>query len=339
MGELEGPSPAEMGLESNPESETENLGAEGANKEKFDPSDKQYKKVEDLPEEYRDNFTNVPEELGGGFVKEKAMESFRDHSKIADKLSEKRFAYKFLKSFEYPSRKPVKLNKGQIFYKKILDKVGVSPTDVAHQEAANPDNQYKNRILLKVVNATSIAELLKELDSLEQGQIIHSPFRGPENNTAADEAAMLSPQDIKEATKEFIDAKKAGESVSAMDAWILAQLGLKDKIEELLNSEALHETLPQQAEALSKINAANSIEELLDVIDSLDKGLVAVDSSDKKFVFPAQGIRKTIEEMMESLKAGKKNYEMHSRFNMYRLGPVGDKIFGLLRKWDRENKT
>ncbi len=44
-------------------------------KESFNPSDEEYKKVEDLPEEHQGEFADVPEEMGGGFVKKEAMEN------------------------------------------------------------------------------------------------------------------------------------------------------------------------------------------------------------------------------------------------------------------------
>jgi hypothetical protein len=42
--------------------------------ETFNPRDPQYQKVEDLPEEHRPEFVDVPEEEGGGFVRKEAYQ-------------------------------------------------------------------------------------------------------------------------------------------------------------------------------------------------------------------------------------------------------------------------
>ncbi len=52
--------------------------------EEFDPKDAQYKKVEDLPEEHKDEFVDVSKEMGGGFVKEEAKEIHNVAQKASD---------------------------------------------------------------------------------------------------------------------------------------------------------------------------------------------------------------------------------------------------------------
>jgi len=62
--------------------------------EKFNPSDEQYKKVEDLPKEHQNEFVNIPEEEGGGFVREEAYDRFSEADtrgtleKVAAKIKE-----------------------------------------------------------------------------------------------------------------------------------------------------------------------------------------------------------------------------------------------------------
>lgn len=53
-------------------------------KEAFDPKDSKYKKVDDLPEEHRGDFVNIPEEQGDGFVRKDAAENFLEAKKEAD---------------------------------------------------------------------------------------------------------------------------------------------------------------------------------------------------------------------------------------------------------------
>ena len=51
----------------------------------FNPEEEQFKKVEDLPEDQRENYVNVPQELGGkGFTTKEAMEELTDAEKIAE---------------------------------------------------------------------------------------------------------------------------------------------------------------------------------------------------------------------------------------------------------------
>jgi len=52
--------------------------------ELFNPSNEEYKKVEDLPEEHQEEFVDVPEEQGGGFVEKKAMEEMKVAEDISD---------------------------------------------------------------------------------------------------------------------------------------------------------------------------------------------------------------------------------------------------------------
>jgi len=43
---------------------------------KFDPTDEKYKEVKDLPEVLQPDYMDVPDELGGGFVRESAQEEY-----------------------------------------------------------------------------------------------------------------------------------------------------------------------------------------------------------------------------------------------------------------------
>jgi len=55
--------------------------------EQFNPSDEQYKKVEDLPEEEQGKFVDVPEEQGGGFVKKGAVYAEKTATKKAESVN------------------------------------------------------------------------------------------------------------------------------------------------------------------------------------------------------------------------------------------------------------
>lgn len=62
--------------------------------EKFNPSNSEYKKVEDLPEEYQGIFVNIPEEQGGGFIMKEALEAYKDFEKLADESNRGRSIFK-----------------------------------------------------------------------------------------------------------------------------------------------------------------------------------------------------------------------------------------------------
>lgn len=57
------------------------------NPEKFDPSDPKYQRVEDLPKKHKTDFSNIPQEEGGGFVDSSAAREFAIAERIAENIN------------------------------------------------------------------------------------------------------------------------------------------------------------------------------------------------------------------------------------------------------------
>ena len=84
--------------------------------EKFNPKDEQYKKVDDLPKEHQEEFVDIPQEIGGGFVRKEAMEALTEAEKVATIVN-------------------------------ALKEQGLTSTDVLHEQALPMEKKRENALV------------------------------------------------------------------------------------------------------------------------------------------------------------------------------------------------
>lgn len=102
--------------------------------EQFNPSDEKYKEVKDLPEEQRGEFVDVPEKLGGGFVRRE----FKNLTGLTALDKYKRAEYD-------AERKNDAIDKDHTFISKLFSKItgggNIDAEDILHEEALREEEE------------------------------------------------------------------------------------------------------------------------------------------------------------------------------------------------------